>query len=165
MAQRTVAIKKYSMSDISTVLDYFNGNWKFTREMHSFDGVLLSTAQGDAKFKYTHLDNELTYHENGEAVYNPSQDTHEFFRDYVYSLSNDQMQIYHASGPQSGQLYQAYKINTPEKLIAVQTHICGDDTYEGLYELIDDTHFTLTTKILGPKKDVIITTYFSRSTL
>ena len=152
------------MADLRTIFENFRGNWIFEREMNSLQGERQGKGVGIAVFSDGANENEIHYHEEGDAVYYPSEAEIPFFRDYRYVLNENNIALYHASGPQNGELYQEYTTNkTATLLSAVAVHVCADDLYKGLYQLTDTVRFTLTTEIKGPLKNSLITTYFQRS--
>lgn len=148
------------MFDIRTVFYNFEGAWSFTREMSSHDGTSKGSAIGKANFDKV-KDNLLVYHEEGIATFYPDNTRTEFFRDYTYSLGAHMITLHHQGGQQHGELYQSYTLHE-NKLLAIENHFCGPDIYQGLYELIDEDIFSLTTHVEGPNKDNIIKTKFQR---
>jgi hypothetical protein len=156
------------MKTIQTIFENFKGNWSIDRVMIANDRKIEGTAKGKATFAlFNSIHTELFFHEEGTAVYSPDEEDsteNSFFRDYLYRLHDNKIEIYHAGGQQHGELYQRYQLNDEaNRLDPEEIHPCGPDFYNGFYELADENNFTLTTKIWGSgTKNSTIKTIFRR---
>lgn len=135
-----------------------NGTWNFTR---SITGNNPATANGIATFTAQNAQ-EYNFHEEGELHLSNGQNL-DFFRSYVYRLTENYLDVLYRDGPQAGDHYQSYTFDEQQqKLLPLSTHICSADCYRGMYDVIDDDHFTLETTVKGPHKDYTIHTAFTR---
>lgn len=146
----------------SVLQDFFNqlhGDWIFVREIL---GSTPATAHGTARFTRQN-DNEYDFREDGTLKLQNGEKL-QFFRNYIYRLTDRSMDVLYGDGAQIGEHYQSYILaQQQDKLVPIETHICSKDCYRGTYFLIGDNTFTLETAVKGPKKDYTIRTIFSRA--
>jgi len=156
------------MATLSAGLDlyaYFLGRWQFTRTMHGADGNLIGNAEGAAQFHVQDKHSALQYHETGQLHLAADARVITFSRRFDYQFEPQQalLHVLFADGHQQGQSYQHYRYDIERHaLLPVQIHVCARDHYDGLYQLIDDKHFDLHTRIAGPHKDYVLVTHFTR---
>lgn len=144
---------------------YFLGAWQFNRTMHTSDGVLIGSAEGIAHFDEQASADHLHYHETGKLLLAADARVISFSKRFDYLLEAPHaLHVFFADGPQAGESYQHYQFD-PQRyaLLPVNTHICVADHYNGSYQLVDDDHFDLHTRIDGPHKDYVVLTQFSRA--
>lgn len=150
------------MSDLKTIFDNFKGSWNFERRIASLEtDKEEATAQGTAEF--TQQENaSLAYEETGKLNLSTGQSL-PFYRHYLYTLEENAMHVFYGDGPQTGQLYQTYRMKEND-LHAEAVHVCGEDLYEGEYTRLGRDAFTMTQRVKGPRKNQRITTHFTRKT-
>lgn len=142
------------------MLDFFHGKWSFERVVTSLaDNRRLNNAQGQAVFAPENPNAFLSYREDG--IDNNGQS---FFRHYRYAAADGGITVFYGDGPQTGQLYQAYVSSPCGSFLRAKTpHLCGADIYQGIYELSNEHHFSLTTEVTGRNKNFKIETAYRRT--
>lgn len=140
---------------------YFNGKWQLERRIEALDDArLVATATGQAEF--SPQDNStLLYRETG-SMEMAEKKTLDFFRHYIYRITDQMVRVYYGDGPQKEQLYQSYALENENHLCAEKQHLCGADIYDGHYLLHNDDMFTMTQTVTGPRKNEKITSIFTR---
>ncbi|MBB6577089.1 hypothetical protein HNP33_001140 [Comamonas odontotermitis] len=146
----------------AALLRYFSGPWRFTRTMRGADELAIGEAVGEALFQPGDA-NQLRYQESGQLQLANGERPLSFSRRFNYRMEGDTVRVDFADGLQAGQPYQHYRYNPQQKaLLPVQTHLCNLDRYDSRYELLDDTHFDLHTRIEGPHKHYLLHTRYCR---
>lgn len=146
------------MSALARFFSTLNGTWEFARVIH---GSANATAQGTAVFT-PHHDTEYLYREEGDLIL-PHGVRNPFFRHYVYRLSENYMDVIYGDGPQQGEAYQSYVMNDDgTQILPLSTHLCSADCYRGMYTIINENAFSLTTSVKGPHKNYTIKTDYVR---
>lgn len=147
---------------------YFLGEWSFLRDMQGADGVALGSAEGTAQFHPSQQPQQsgpgvLHYRETGTLRLLADQRVISFSRQFTYQVTQDIVDVAFADGPQAGQAYQRYRYDPQQQaLVPLATHVCLQDHYDGSYQLLDEQHFSLRTRIAGPHKDYVLATRFTR---
>jgi hypothetical protein len=145
------------MKSVDDVFFFFEGEWAFDRRVM---GTETAFAQGKATFEKID-EKSLSYREEGRLQTEKS--FVDFYRNYIYILRENVLDVIHGEGPQQGQLYQSYQMaHDCASLIPISNHFCDPDTYEAQYQLTDKNTFDLVTKVTGPKKGYTISTRFTR---
>ena len=143
------------------LINYFQGDWSFTREIKTDGDRLFAMANGNASFAMDSNVDSLFYSEDGELDLEQSKTKNLFYKNYLFSFFTDYIKVYFSGGANSEQLYQEYKY-TGNKVIPIADHICNRDFYNSEYLITDQNQFKQVTKISGPQKDFLITTIFNR---
>lgn len=145
--------------ELQDFFDMLDGEWHFIREVSG--RTASASAQGTARFTRQNP-HEYDFRENGTLSLT-SGEKMQFFRSYIYRLTQNRLDVLYGDGPQQGEHYQSYRYD-PEfnRLLAVEEHHCSADCYRGTYRLIDRNTFILRTEVDGPKKDYVIGTTFIR---
>ncbi|KAM9970246.1 hypothetical protein ACTFIR_002094 [Dictyostelium discoideum] len=116
----------------------------------------ISIVSGIASFKQ--LDNDqfsYQYQEDG-ILKQPDNTTFNISQRYIYRLKDDIISVYFDEKPE--RLFQTLDFNNSS--LAKGHHLCGDDTYDAIYQLVSPKEFNLIYSVLGPKKNYKITTTF-----
>ncbi|KAN0024134.1 hypothetical protein ACTFIV_008532 [Dictyostelium citrinum] len=117
----------------------------------------ISIVTGTASFEQ--LDNEFSYRYQEEGILKqPDNTTFNISQRYIYRLKDDMISVYFDERPE--RLF--HTLNFDNSSLAKGHHLCGNDTYDAVYQLISPKEFKLTYSVLGPKKNYKITTTFSK---
>ena len=143
------------------LLNYFEGNWSFNREIKTDGDKLFAMAKGSASFTKNSGVDSLFYSEDGKLDLQQSKTKNDFYKNYLFSFFNDYIKVYFSGGANSEQLYQEYKY-TDNKIIPIAGHTCNRDFYNSEYLITDQDQFKQVTKISGPQKNFLIRTIFDR---
>jgi hypothetical protein len=145
-------------------LEFFKGNWSFTRIVTiGSSGQLYASARGDAGFEQEADGGQsLIYTERGlmELEHGTSL---RFSRSYRYSFAEGGIKVFFNDGPDCGSLYQTYSLSEDGLRLEMEcVHLCGADQYRGDYCWQSDNAFHLRTIVTGAAKDLVIETDFFR---
>lgn len=143
------------------LINYFEGDWTFTREIKTDKDKLFAMANGSASFKKDANVDSLFYSEDGELNLEQSRTKNLFYKNYLFSFFTDHIKVYFSGGANSEQLYQEYR-QVGNKISPIAEHACNRDFYNSEYLISDQNQFKQVTKISGPHKDYLITTIFNR---
>ena len=143
------------------LINYFEGDWSFTREIKTNGDRLFAMAKGNASFTKDSKVDSLFYSEDGELDLKQSKTKNLFYKNYLFSFFTDYIKVYLSGGANAEQLYQEYKY-TGNKITPIADHACNRDLYNSEYLIAGQNQFKQVTKISGPQKDFIITTIFNR---
>ena len=143
------------------LLNYFKGDWSFSREIITGGDKLFAKANGNASFTSDSNPDSLFYTEDGELDLQQSKTKNDFYKNYLFSFFEDHIRVYLSGGANSEQLYQEYKY-TDKNITPIAEHACNRDFYNSEYLITDQNQFRQVTKISGPQKDFLITTIFKR---
>ncbi len=128
------------------------GNWKFQRQVNDLDAM-----SGYAFFEI--IPNQPScywYYEEG--IYKNSNQN--FFREYIYSLENQDILVFLARAKKK--LGLLYKLKFISNTQATGEHMCINDHYQALYTFQNESQFTLNIKVDGPRKNDLIETKFNK---
>jgi hypothetical protein len=143
------------------LINYFEGNWSFTREIKTNKDKLFAIAEGRVSFSKDSKPDCLFYSEDGKLDLKESRTNNLFYKNYIFHFFKDHISVYLSGGAKAEQLYQEYSYKE-NKLIPIAEHACNRDLYNSEYQIKDEDQFTLVTKIGGPQKDFLIKTIFNR---
>ena len=151
-------------SDSIDLHAYFLGTWQFNRTIQTSESALIGSAEGIAHFDEQANADHLYYHETGKLLLAADARVISFSKRFDYLLeAPGALHVVFADGPQAGESYQHYQFDPQHHaLLPVNIHICVADHYNGSYQLLDDDHFDLHTRIDGPHKDYVVLTHFSK---
>lgn len=141
---------------VEDLLGYLRGPWLFERKV--FDGLRDEdgTCTGRAAFTpHSHNAVEaLNYSELGELNLNGITVTTE--REYIYSFpSPSQAEVRFTDGR------FFHLLDLTKGMVRVE-HVCGDDTYQGLFRILSDKAWLSVWRVKGPRKSQVITTHYLR---
>ena len=135
-------------------------DWNFSRTIEDRFNNRILRANGQASFQDTNNQNILIYRETG-SFFDPIENANQFFRSYRYIFKDDKIDIFFADGPSTGQIFHSlYSKQNP--YFTSNTHLCGDDIYDGLYHFNNDNALVIHYKATGPHKNYEIVTDYSR---
>ena len=141
------------MTKIIDFLSHMAGTWHLDRTIS--EG---SAFQGLAHIRTTDVRGVYGYHEEGSFIHNAaSQDA---YRDYLYKVKGQTLDILFADPHREDQLYVS--LDFAGTKIAHDTHLCGDDIYAVIFEIINGDHFLTETMVSGPEKDYRMITHYKR---
>src|SRR5690348_12190487 len=143
------------------LINYFEGEWSFTREINTDKDKLFAMATGNASFTKDNKQNSLFYCEDGELDLKQSDTKNLFYKNYIFCFYPDCIKVYLSGGVNADQLYQEYRY-TENKIIPIAEHACKRDFYSSEYQITDQNQFKQVTEIAGPQKDFLIFTSFNR---
>lgn len=133
-----------------SLFDFLLGEWRVEREIEDRLGDQDGAFVGSAEFSGTAP--ELTYRECGTLTLAVATVRAE--RTYLWRCTHQGAEVFHANGD----LFHSFTLADPSA-----HHICGADTYEGAYRFESDTHWHLTWRVSGPRKDYTSTTTYLRA--
>lgn len=146
-------------NSVTWLKQYFEGKWSFKRVIFCSGDSPYGVADGTACFSPSD-EGKLIYNESGKLSLSESGQTFPFFRSFIYLFDEDRVEVYFNDGPNSGQLYQSYRLEDDHLTLSPTTgHICRDDCYNGTYEMLSSGEFKLETLIKGPRKEFKIATH------
>jgi hypothetical protein len=143
------------------LINYFEGDWSFTREIKTNKDKLFAIAKGRVSFSKDSKPDSLFYSEEGELDLKQSKTKNLFYKNYTFSFFKDHIRVYFSGGANAEQLYQQYSYKE-NKIIPVAEHTCNRDIYNSEYQIKGENQFEQVTKISGPQKDFLIKTIFNR---
>lgn len=127
------------------------GTWTIHRFIPGHGEII-----GSAHFqKLATKSNLLHYREEG-TFHLLNGKSHRVFRDYLYQLNKGQISVFFAEKPP--RLFHTLKFINPSQ--ARGTHICKCDHYDTVYQFDLPKIFSITHRIMGPKKDECIVTIY-----
>ena len=145
------------MQSAEKIFFSLEGKWGLTRSTNGFGKM-----KGDALFSLI-PDTMPSFSYREEGIYEtPYGEDLLFYRDYIYVLYDGKIEIYFASHQKKQHLFHTLTFAPSRKECAVSVHLCGKDLYTPTYVFLDEDTFTLEYKVKGPKKDLVIQTYFQR---
>lgn len=142
-------------------IKFFNqmiGNWQITRVITASDGDVIGKATGAVSI--TILDKEALLY--SETVIASMHDIHTFksIRDYKLTLTNGVLTKNFVE-PEGDRIF--YELNFAEDgNSATGEHLCSDDNYRALYNIVNNDFFSIRYDVSGPAKDYCIDTSFCR---
>ena len=139
------------------VFSHLVGEWRLSREFSPG----LGTMTGTARFRPIG-DGVLHYREDGRVEF-ANGHTGDAFREYHYVLDPDgTIRVCFVEAGTFGRTLHALRLDGPTAH-AVDTHLCGADTYVGRYAFELPDRFTVDMDVRGPAKDYATHTRFERS--
>jgi hypothetical protein len=141
------------MTDPSDLLDHIAGTWHLERTISTG-----SRFQGLAHIRPTDMRNTYSYHEEGSFVH--EQTAHEVYRDYIYKVKDEKLEIIFADPHRAGEHYVT--LDFRQGPTADDTYLCGDDIYAHIFEIISAHEFHTETVVSGPEKDYRLQSYYRR---
>jgi len=131
---------------------YFAGAWRLSRRIEDHGAGNTGTFEGRAEFVPDGP--ELRYHEAGTMSLGAFSGG--AYRDYVYAFPTPTRAEVRFP---DGRAFHAVDLAAGA---ADARHLCGDDTYEGRYDLDGPAVWTLRWRIVGPHKDLTLTGIYQR---
>ena len=135
------------------------GVWRLSREF----APGLGTMTGTARFRPVR-DGVLHYREDGRVAFEGGH-TGDAFREYHYVLDPDgTIRVCFVEPDTFGRTLHALRLDAAVTAVAeaVDTHLCGADTYVGRYAFALPGRFTVDMDVRGPAKDYSTHTVFER---
>lgn len=142
---------------VSTFLTCLPGTWHLERRI-SVAGHESSHFQGLAHIRPTDVRGTYSFHEEGSFV--NERVRQEAYRDYIYKVKGKTLEILFADPHRIGQSYVS--LDFFEGVIANDTHVCGQDIYALVFEVISTGEFHTETIVFGPEKDYRLETLYRR---
>lgn len=134
---------------------FFEGEWVFDRFITGSFAM-----KGFASFlPFQDVTPSYSYREDGEFT-TPHGDHFPFYRDYIYCLNPDSIDVYFASHQKKQGHF--YRLNFSSDNKASGSHLCRDDFYKATYTFLNENNFSLQFEVKGPRKDFLIETTFKR---
>lgn len=141
---------------IQELRSFLSGPWAFDRTV--FDSLTKQDgkAKGVANFKaHTHNGADaLQYAEEGELEIDGI--TVETEREYLYTFPAPSMAEVRFT---DGRFFHV--LDLTKGLVRVE-HVCGEDTYQGLFRVLSEKAWLSVWRVTGPRKSQVITTHFIR---
>lgn len=143
---------------------YFEGSWSFERKIFkNNDNCPEGVAVGEAFFVDIDKTERLRYKEEGRLFLIDIDKSFKFFKHHEYEFHKESVSVTFIDGVDAGKHYQTYKINDNNNFLSSDhTYLCGTDHYNESYKLIDETHFELNVTVVGERKNLLISTKFTR---
>jgi len=142
---------------VVNLLEYLHGAWLFERKVFDSLREETATARGQARFVDELMNNEpgLRYREEGEL--NLGSITLQTEREYIYGFLADGgvAEVRFADG-------RFFHVLDLSKGMVRVEHVCGDDTYQGLFRVLTDQAWLSVWRVTGPRKSQVITTHYIR---
>ncbi len=133
------------------------GEWRLSREF----APGLGTMTGVARFRPAG-DGVLHYREDGRVTFAGGH-TGDAFREYHYVLDPDgTIRVCFVEPDTVGRTLHALRLDGTAAE-AVDTHLCGADTYVGRYAFALPGRFTVDIDVRGPAKDYATHTVYERT--
>ncbi len=145
------------MSFAKKVFSFLEGKWSLIRSTNGFGSM-----KGEALFMpLLGAPSFLSYREEG-IFETPYGDNLHFYREYMYVLNDEEINIYFASHQKKQHLFHTLSFLPHKNSCSASTHLCGKDLYAPTYTFLNEGSFTLEYVVKGPKKDLVIQTFFHR---
>jgi hypothetical protein len=148
------------MTQAHTIFHSLTGSWVLSRTIPHYGAMV-----GKAIFSPIPSEKQLLYYrESGIMTTEDTKTAYEFFKDYLYAHpTGSEIIIYFNETPK--RVY--HRLNLNQNAQCKADHQCNLDSYHGWYDFKNITlgRFQIVQQVKGPKKDYIITTQFSRSSL
>lgn len=141
------------MTEPSDFLDHIAGTWHLERTISTG-----SRFQGLAHIRRTDMRHTYSYHEEGSFV--QEKTAHEAYRDYIYKVKDERLEILFADPHRAGETYVS--LDFRQGPVANDTYMCGEDVYGHIFEIISAHEFHTETVVSGPEKDYRLVTYYRR---
>jgi len=139
------------------------GSWNLYRTISS-PKFQPMTGAGKAIFDKYKDPNSLLYKE--ELILNLPSESINASKEYIFRLIDNDVSVFFHETPERFfyTLKFAPKIPSSDKVFdqAGGEHLCGNDNYTASYNFFDNDNFELIYKVVGPKKDYIMTTKYKR---
>ena len=84
----------------------------------------------------------------------------EAYRDYIYKVKGKTLEILFADPHRMGQPFVS--LDFSHSIIANDTHVCDQDIYALVFEIISTGEFHMETIVSGPEKDYRLETIYRR---
>lgn len=148
----------------TTILQLFEslrGTWQLQRHLGTQGHM-----QGVAYFR-PYGEGILHYQEEGKATLGPGN-TFAAHREYAYVYDQGTIAVcfWDKKQQQPARLLHPLQFYIPQAtdppLMATGTHKCADDRYQAHYRFVNPKQFRLTYQVKGPRKDYVLTSYFSK---
>ena len=138
---------------LAAIAAFFTGTWFVVRRIRDLKTRELGRLRGTAEFANHH--EGIRFSERGELVLAHARA--EARRDYRFVIEGDhRFSVFFADG-------RFFHRANVAKGVAAVTHDCAPDTYRGRYRFPDRDRWSLSWRITGPRKDLVISTLFSRT--
>ena len=141
------------MTDIKKFLTHMPSTWHLERMVS--EGKMF---QGLAHIRPTDVRGVLGYHEEGSFAHDGA--TQDAYRDYIYKVKGETLDILFADPHRLEQLYVS--LDFAGSKMANDTHLCGDDIYAVVFEIISGNEFHTETFVSGPAKDYRLQSQYRR---
>ncbi|MEM8536805.1 MAG: DUF6314 family protein [Pseudomonadota bacterium] len=130
----------------------FAGEWRMSRQIDDLrigeSGALYGTVS------FTHDGDTLRYEEKGTLVF-ASAAPIKAQRAYIWRFAGKHVEVAYANGAP----FHSFPLVAEA---AATPHLCGDDTYNGVYAFADFPQWQLTWNVTGPRKNYRTVTTFTR---
>lgn len=140
--------------NVEDLYGYLEGTWQFERKVHDTllgqEGDCIGVAQFYAN------GNTLNYEEEGELTMGEIVVSTE--RTYLYKFIAPSMAEVRFS---DGRFFHV--LDLTKGMVRVE-HQCGEDTYHGVYRVVEPRVWLSVWRIIGPRKSQVITTRYLRVT-
>jgi Family of unknown function (DUF6314) len=137
---------------LADLAQLFAGGWFLTRRIRDLRGRVLGRLRGTADFTPDRDGRHFAEH----GILTLPQGQTEARRAYRFVIeSADAFSVFFADG----RFFHRAAIVSGT---APVTHDCAPDTYRGRYRFRDPDRWSLSWRITGPRKDLVISTVFSR---
>lgn len=141
---------------VEDLLGYMRGAWLFERKV--FDGLRGDEATCTGRSVFTpHRHNgveALNYAEQGELNLGDLTITTE--REYIYAFpAPSQAEVRFTDGR------FFHLLDLTKGMVRVE-HVCGEDTYQGLFRILSEKAWLSVWRVTGPRKSQVITTHYLR---
>jgi Family of unknown function (DUF6314) len=134
------------------LVGYFTGAWSFIRKIFDHKSGQEARVEGAATFNAE--GQSLTYAETGTMDFGDYRS--EVTQNYIYQFTD----LFTASVLFDDQrLFHQLDLKTGQDTVA---HWCPPDQYDGHYYLHNQVKWSLNWKIIGPRKNSVISTTYSR---
>ena len=143
---------------MSELFDALVGDWTLSRRFEPG----LGTMSGTARIR-PERPGVLHYREDGRVAF-ANGHVGDAFREYHYLLDDDgTIRVCFVEPGTFGRTLHALRVDgTAAVTPAVDTHLCGADTYVGRYAFAMPDRFTVDIDVRGPAKDYATRTEFVR---
>ena len=130
----------------------FLGNWKIAREITDFRILESGKLEGQAEFKTT--DAGLYYHERGTLHFAGGAPVLAE-RSYLWLFDKSEVHVAYADGAP----FHSFELKgAPD----ASPHLCGEDTYKGMYSFVAFPQWQVTWTVEGPRKNYRSVTRYVR---
>jgi hypothetical protein len=138
---------------LAPIASLFAGRWSVVRRIRDLKTRELGRLRGTADFMPDH--DGIRYGERGVLLLAHAQA--EARRDYRFMIEGDRsFSVFFLDG----RLFHRAEIDAGTAAVA---HDCAPDTYRGRYRFPAPDRWSLSWRITGPRKDLVISTLFSRT--
>lgn len=132
--------------------EHLDGQWKLQRKLGS-----IGTMEGIACFS---LKAPGMYHYKEEGVSRMGSRSFKSYREYLYLFREKNVLVQYWEPRKRGE--ELYTLTMREEGIFVGQHLCGCDTYQVQYQMLNERELKVTSQVRGPKKAYILQDYLEK---